>query len=324
MATTPDYAILSAPRISAAGFAAVLAGGHSPAAAEAAGCYAAFTAAGVDPTVGLAVFRKESSFGTAGRAVRNKSWGNIRGGTGYPTDSGHFRIYPSWTVGAMDAARLLGVYGRNAIRPGTRTDSVQTFPYVWAPSSDGNAPDAYGDSLASWIGQWAAKYPSGGGAGPITGPSGGGTVISASAPAATDTKDVPFGHVFRDIFKTVAGYKVDDALLKSWAQYIVESYPEFSAYTGIPPLDQIFGGQSDPNGFNADVNARLIAAAQPYIGQTIEQVPYTIPVVLPSQKSGDPVAELVNGLAAIASSAVVLIVLVALVVLGLYLTVKEG
>lgn len=164
MAATPDYAILSPPRISAAGFAAVLRGGSSPAAAEADACYRAFVAAGVDPAVGLAIFRKESTYGRFGRANRNRSWGNIRGGSTYPLDDGRFRIYPSWTAGAADAARLLVVYGTNRIRPGTKTSTVQTLPYVWAPSSDGNAPDAYGDSLARWIGEWAAKYPSSGGA----------------------------------------------------------------------------------------------------------------------------------------------------------------
>lgn len=162
MATSPDYPIMGPPRISAAGFATVLARASSPAASSAAAAYSAFTAAGVDPAVGLAVFRKESTYGTAGRAVRNRSWGNIRGGATYPLDNGNFRIYPSWAAGAQDAARLLAIYGRNQIRPGTRTDTVQTFPFVWAPSSDGNAPDAYGDQLAGWIASWARQYPAAG------------------------------------------------------------------------------------------------------------------------------------------------------------------
>lgn len=174
MATTPDYTILSSPRVSAATFASILRANGSPAYAEAAAEYRAFVAAGVDPTVGLAVFRKESSMGRAGRATGNRSWGNIR------EPSGAFRHYSSWTAGAADAARLLGVYGRNQIRPGRKTDTVQTFPYVWAPSSDGNAPDKYGDSLAAWIRQWSGMT----GNAPGTAPPPEGKTVSSPGPGS--------------------------------------------------------------------------------------------------------------------------------------------
>lgn len=165
MATSPDYPIIGPPRISYAGFASVLRSGWSPAAGEAAGCYRAFTDAGVDPAVGLAVFRKESTYGRFGKAARTRSWGNIR------EPGGAFRSYSSWTAGARDAARLLTIYGSNRIRPGRKTDTVQTFPYVWAPAADHNAPDRYGDQLASWITAWSKQYPAAGSsAPPLTGP----------------------------------------------------------------------------------------------------------------------------------------------------------
>ena len=154
-----DFTILAAPRISAAGFAKVLVSNGSPAAPDAAACYEAFVAAKVDPAVGLAIFRKESTFGKFGRASENRSWGNIRGGTAFPLDDKRFRVYPSWTAGAQDAARLLVTYGSNEIKPGTETSSVRTLPFVWAPSADGNAPDAYGTSLATWIREWSAAFP---------------------------------------------------------------------------------------------------------------------------------------------------------------------
>lgn len=154
MSSTPDYTILAPPRIPPDYFAHVLLAAGSPAAHEAGACYRAFVAAGVDPAVGLAIFRKESTYGLFGRAHVNRSWGNIRGGTAYPLDDKAFRIYPTWAAGAADAARLLRIYGLNQIRPGTRTDTVQRLPYVWAPAADGNAPDAYGDSLALWIRAW--------------------------------------------------------------------------------------------------------------------------------------------------------------------------
>lgn len=152
MSSTPDYTILADPRISVDHFTHVLRAAGSPAAGEAAACYRAIAARGVDPTVALAIFRKESTYGLFGRAHRNRSWGNLRAGP--PHDDSAFTIYPTWTHGAADAARLLAVYGHNAIRPGTRTDTVQRLPFVWAPAADHNAPDAYGDALARWITGW--------------------------------------------------------------------------------------------------------------------------------------------------------------------------
>jgi hypothetical protein len=160
VATTPDYAILAAPRISREGFIRVLTDARSPAASIAGEAWDAAVAAGVDPAVLLAVFRKESSYGKAGRAVRNRSWGNIKG---QPADEAGFRVYPDWLTGAKDTIRLLGVYGRNAIRPGVKTDTVQTMPYVWAP---GPGADLYGDQLAQWVTEWARRYPTTAGAQP--------------------------------------------------------------------------------------------------------------------------------------------------------------
>jgi len=159
MAAPDDFTILASPRISRVGFATVLTTNDSPAAPEANACYDAYVAAGVDPTVGLAMFRKESSFGKAGRATTNRSWGNARGGTKFPLDDKKFRMYPSWTAGAADTARLLAKYGNNTIKPGTNTSTVQTMPFVWAPQADNNAPDSYGNKLAAWIGEWSAAFP---------------------------------------------------------------------------------------------------------------------------------------------------------------------
>lgn len=181
MATTPDYPILGPPRISALGFATVLSSNRSPAAPEAAAAYAAARGAGVDPAVLLAVFRKESTYGRFGKAARTRSWGNLR-----DPATGQFKSYGSWTAGAADTARLLAVYGRNQIRPGRNTSTVQTMPYVWAPSSDGNAPDAYGDTLARWIGQWQRQYPSSG-SGPGVPPSSPPVGIPTSTPGPDPT-----------------------------------------------------------------------------------------------------------------------------------------
>lgn len=142
-----DYTILARPRISEARFAKILRDAKSPAAGPAAACYAAAVRYGVDPAVLLAVFQHESSFGTRGLAVANKSWGNLR-------HQGKFVRYATWPAGAADAARLLAIYGRNEIRPGAKTDTTQTFPYVWAPAADHNAPDAYGNAITAAIARW--------------------------------------------------------------------------------------------------------------------------------------------------------------------------
>ena len=172
-----DYSILSAPRISLGQFRNVLTAAHSPAAPEAAGMYSAALTYGVDPAVMLAVFQHESSFGKAGYANPNHSVGNLRTSPDYPSNgAGGFVDYPTWTAGAADAARLLSVYGANEIRPGTKTSSVLTMPYVWAPAADHNAPAAYGNalsrSIASWSGSAGTKTPAP-------------TAPKASAPAPT-------------------------------------------------------------------------------------------------------------------------------------------
>jgi hypothetical protein len=133
----------------------LLADAGSPAGAEADQAFAAIVAHGVEPALALAVFQHESGFGLKGSAVRHRNWGNLRRSPDFPSDGG-FVTYPDWTAAAGDAARLLAVYGRNAIRPGTRTDSALTFPHVWAPSADGNDPDAYGLAIVGAIRRFVA------------------------------------------------------------------------------------------------------------------------------------------------------------------------
>lgn len=154
MSSQPAYTILHAPRMTAAGFRAVLRRHGSPAAAEAAACYAAIVATGVDPAVALAVFQHESNYGRAGIATRNRSWGNIRNAATH-----QFIRYATWTGGAAGIGRLLALYGRNGIRAGVDTSTTQTFPYVWAPASDGNAPDRYGDAVSALVASWSRLYP---------------------------------------------------------------------------------------------------------------------------------------------------------------------
>ena len=149
-AAMTDYTILAPPRISQQTFARILAHKESPAAPVAARAYAAITHHGVDPALALAMFQHESSFGRYGAAVTRHNWGNLRRSPAFPSDHGFVR-YPDWVDGAGDTARLLAIYGRNEIRPGRRTNTARTFPYVWAPSSDGNRPATYGDAIVRGI-----------------------------------------------------------------------------------------------------------------------------------------------------------------------------
>jgi hypothetical protein len=146
-----DYTILHAPRIALRTFAAVLVRAGSPARGAAADAYRSAVAYGVDPAVLLAIFCHESGYGRAGVATRNRSWGNERRAPGYPTVDG-FARFPTWEAGAHNTARLLRVYGKSDIRPGTDTSTVRKLPYVWAPAGDGgNRPASYGDALVRSI-----------------------------------------------------------------------------------------------------------------------------------------------------------------------------
>lgn len=161
MTAAGDYPILGKPSIGLVAFGSVLRNASSPAAPEYIGIYNAAVQHGVDPAVLLAVFQHESSFGKAGAAAHTKNIGNLvytatsaAMGAG---KSGRWSSYSSWTQSAQDTSRLLAVYGHNAIRKGVTTSTVRTFPNVWAPSSDGNKPAAYGAALARSIAGWTGK-----------------------------------------------------------------------------------------------------------------------------------------------------------------------
>jgi hypothetical protein len=145
-----DFTILAAPRIQQATFARILRDAKSPAAVDAPKLWVAIIRHGVDPALALAVFQHESSYGKAGAAVSRRNWGNLRTSPNFPRDGG-FVTYPSWVDGAGDAARLLARYGRNEIRPKKNTRTALTFPFVWAPSADGNKPDRYGKAVVAAI-----------------------------------------------------------------------------------------------------------------------------------------------------------------------------
>lgn len=155
-----DYSIVGPPTISLEQARGILEAAGSPAAGEAAGIYNAALRYGVDPAVLLAVFGHESSFGKAGVARTTKSVGNLVYTEGSAAmgamRAGRWAAYRSWTEGALDAARLLGstLYGR-----GPAFNTARTFPFRWAPASDGNKPSAYGSAVVATISRWGGGNP---------------------------------------------------------------------------------------------------------------------------------------------------------------------
>lgn len=157
-----DYPILGAPSIDLEQFTGILRSAGSPAAGEAAGIYAAALRYHVDPAVLLATFQHESSFGKAGIARGTKSIGNLRyTAASAPYGSrgaAGFTAYPSWTLGAADASRLLA----SSLYGGSRGySSALTFPARWAPASDGNSPIQYGRALVNAINGWTGATSAG-------------------------------------------------------------------------------------------------------------------------------------------------------------------
>lgn len=153
-----DYPLLGPPSISLAAFTHVLQAAGSPAASEASGIYAAFVKQGVDPAIGLAIAQHESSFGKAGIAVGRK---NLFGNRYYAsqasvgaTNAGGWGKFPTYAANAAYEAALLAgpLYGGSS-----RFNTARTFPFRYAPTSDGNAPTNYGSSIVAAITKWGGS-----------------------------------------------------------------------------------------------------------------------------------------------------------------------
>ena len=148
---SPDLTLAAPPRIPRARFAAVLAEARSPAAPAADACFAAIVAQGIDPAIGLAMFRHESGCGCAGVAVKTRNWGNLRKSMGrahHVADG--WAWYSSWPDGAADWAALMRAY------VGRGLTTVRAAIPVYAPSSDHNAPESYSAAVLAAVAAWQA------------------------------------------------------------------------------------------------------------------------------------------------------------------------
>ena len=154
-------------RITRAKFIRLLAG--SPAASAAGAVYDYAVARGIDPLLIIAIFRHESSFGTAGWATKTRSWGNTRPPSfgaaeigAYQQDSGRYTkapgpyeqrslcAYANWTAGGLSTvARLV----EHVYRDRDRIEQIFIHPtgQVWAPAGDANNPDGYLNAVITYM-----------------------------------------------------------------------------------------------------------------------------------------------------------------------------
>lgn len=148
-----DLTVQAAPRISADVFARVLDRAKSPAAADATALYRIPLGRGLDPAIALAFFAHESTYGTAGVAVRSRNWGNLRRGPRALYVANGFAYYAHWADSLSDWADLIA--DTYVARLGLTTVSAILARY--APSSDGNAPARYAKIVNALIAQWQAE-----------------------------------------------------------------------------------------------------------------------------------------------------------------------
>jgi len=124
--------VVGGPSLSADFINQTLASAGSPAAGTGQGLSDLSMQYHIDDAYALAVFEKESSFGSSGAGFEDHALGNIVC-AGYPTCNGRFRSYPSWEVGYDDFYRLIT---REYVARGL--DTVETITPVYAPSSENN------------------------------------------------------------------------------------------------------------------------------------------------------------------------------------------
>jgi hypothetical protein len=152
----PQLEVLAAPRMSRAGFIDVLTRNASPAAPAASALWDILVEEGIDPAVGLAFFKHESTYGKAGVCFNydTKNWGNVRtahradlaSGSTMAGGVGPFAMYATWEAGLRDwCLRIKEAY---IAQRGLKT--VEQITPVYAPSDDGNRPKQYAAAV------WAA------------------------------------------------------------------------------------------------------------------------------------------------------------------------
>ncbi len=182
-----NYTFRSQPRITAAQFSRVLIRYQSPCAPISDECYTIIAQTGLDPAVSLAFFAHESVFGTRGIASETKNWGNVRAPYKPERASGrhprNFAIYPTWQDGLIDWCDRINERYVNE----RGLDTVEKAVPVYAPTSDGNQPQAYIDHVNKLIDDWMKEDQIQGAPAPVP-----------STPQAPAPSPIPSNQALRD------------------------------------------------------------------------------------------------------------------------------
>ncbi len=147
----------TAPRISAAQFIAVLEKYGSPCAPIGQECYEIVTSSGLDPAIALAIFARESVFGTQGTTVETRNWGNVR--TAYRperavgTHPKNFSIFATWQDGLLDWCERINE--RYIDERGL--DTIDKVLPVYAPADYGNDVQGYIEQVIKLVAQWVEE-----------------------------------------------------------------------------------------------------------------------------------------------------------------------
>jgi len=155
--TTMPLLFRTSPRISPAEFIRVLERYQSPCAPIAQECYDIVAQNALDPAVALAFFGHESTFGTRGVATETKNWGNVR--TAFRPERAigqhpkNFAIFASWQDSLRDWCERINQ--RYIEERGL--DTVEKAVPVYAPSFDGNVPQAYIEHVNKLVSDWMAE-----------------------------------------------------------------------------------------------------------------------------------------------------------------------
>jgi hypothetical protein len=152
---TGPYSVLGKPTVSAAFINRVLATYNSPAAGKGQVLYDLGVKYGIDPAFALAFFMHESSFGTAGEAMKTLSLGNLRCIPNFACvdqDHGGYASFSSWEAGFQAWYELIRNY-YVAQRGLTTVDKI--IP-TYAPTADHNNEAAYIASLKHALDTWHA------------------------------------------------------------------------------------------------------------------------------------------------------------------------
>lgn len=166
MTVTPDTVVVGVePDITSKKFEEVLQAAESPAEPWSRSGYKEIVDNKVSPAFALAIFKHESRFGHEGLVplhnLRNPgATRTTRTGEGTVVQipgRGNFVKYPTWTQGWDDLAfRLIDPEFEYAVR-GART--IREIIPIWAPSSDGNAPESYIAAVVRSMNEWIEEQP---------------------------------------------------------------------------------------------------------------------------------------------------------------------